>query len=167
MDDSRHLGPVRPGTSPKNICLSNEGRAIIQTWADAHQTSFSAAIETLARLSTGESPDTAMVPLLVSIIRTMIHREMRRYTRLAAVAAIHADMATSVTRTVLRLTIQDRAKAHPRSKDLADAIFDMHDDDPAEEIYQQICSSARRDAARRLRRPLQELLAADAGEDEE
>lgn len=154
------LEPVRIGTSRKSVWLTDEARAAIQAWADLNQTSFSAAIETLARLGLGERVDKAIAPMLTSVIRRTLRSQMEHLSQLAARTAISSDMVTSVARAVLRLAIQDRAQARP--EDFHDSILNVYDDDPIEDLYQEICRNARRDAARRLKTPLDLLLAPDA-----
>lgn len=155
MSTSR-LEPVRLGTSRKSVWLTDEARNAIQAWADLNQTSFSAAIETLARLGLGERVDKAIAPMLTSVIRRTLRSQMEHLSQLMARTAINSDMVTSVARAVLRLAIQDRAQTRPA--DFADSVLDVNDDDPIEDLYEQICRNARRDAARRLKTPLDLLL---------
>ena len=58
--------PARGGA--KHIYLSDEGRAAVQAWADGEGVSFSAAIETLARLGLREDPRDAWSPALTAKI---------------------------------------------------------------------------------------------------
>ncbi len=158
LDDIR-FEPIRRGTRRKCIWLTNETRAAIQAWADANQTGFSAALETLARLGLGEPVESAMTPVLASVVRRAVLSQMERFAKLAATAAIQSGMASNLSRAVLRLAIQNRAKARPR--DFEDTIFDIDEGDPAEIVYQQVCRNARQGAARRLQAQLEELLAED------
>jgi hypothetical protein len=171
----KQIGPRRAGTRVKNICINDDARAAIQAWADQNGTTFSAAIETLALLGLGQSPATAMLAMVVSVVRRAVHGQMDRYGKLAAIAAIQSGMAANVSRASLRLAVQNRARARPQ--DFADTIFVSNDDDPAEEAYRRICRNARLDVAQRLRDPMEALLTApgsssddgdeDAGENED
>lgn len=147
----------RKGATPKRICLTEEGIAVVQRYAEANCTSFSAAIETLARLGAGEPAATAMVPMLVSVVRRAVLNQMNRFAKLAATAAIQSGMATNLVGAALRIALQDRAQAHP--KDFEDTIFEIATDDPAEAVYREIRRDARLRIVRSLREPLEELTA--------
>ena len=51
-------------TEPKRVYLTPEARAAIQAWADHEGVTFSAGIETLARLGLREDPRDAWGPAL-------------------------------------------------------------------------------------------------------
>lgn len=156
MDEQQHLEPRRHDTSRKSVWLTNEARAVIQHWADENHTSFSAAIETLARLGLGEPAADAMVPMLVSVVRGAVLSQMQRFARLSATAAIQSGVAVNLSRAALRLAVQNRARARPA--DFEDSIFLTEEGDRAEEAYKRICTAARIDAVARLRDPLEQLL---------
>ncbi len=154
--DEQHLEPRRRDTSRKSIWLSDEARQSIQQWADENGTSFSAAIETLARLGLQEPAATAMAAMIVSTVRHAVVGQMQRFARLSATAAIQSGIAVNLSRAALRLTIQNRAKARP--SDFEDSIFMTEEGDRAEEAYKRICTAARIDAVTRLRDPLEDML---------
>src|SRR6266540_4215129 len=59
----------------KTVWLTDEGRAQVQAWAEAQGVSFSAAIETLARVGLGQAPAEAFAPALVSTVRREIQQQ--------------------------------------------------------------------------------------------
>ena len=59
----------RRGTIEKKIRLTSEGLDAVGQWANQNNVSFSAAIETLARLGLGEPAATALTPALADTIR--------------------------------------------------------------------------------------------------
>ena len=59
----------RRGTIEKKIRLTSEGLGAIGQWAHQNNVSFSAAIETLARLGLGEPAATALTPALANVIQ--------------------------------------------------------------------------------------------------
>ncbi len=156
MDDV-HLEPRRHNTSRKSIWLTDEAKAAIQHWADANQTSFSAAIETLARLGMQEPAATAMAPMIVSVIRQSVSRQMERFAKLSGAAAIQSGIGLNLSRAALRLAVQNRARARPDG--FEDTIFMVDEEDPAEQAYRRIYRNAVGDAVGRLKSPLEALLA--------
>jgi hypothetical protein len=154
--DGQHLEPRRRDTSRKSVWLSDQARQTIQQWADENGTSFSAAIETLARLGMNEPAATAMTAMIVSTVRHAVANQMQRFSRLSATAAIQSGIAVNLSRAALRLTVQNRARARPA--DFEDSIFMVDDGDRAEQAYKRICTAARIDAVARLRDPLEEML---------
>ena len=81
-------------TARKQIWLSDEGRQAIQAWADTNHVSFSAAIETLARLGLGQAPEEALAPALVSTLRREIQQQFHRYASLLAALALESGVTT-------------------------------------------------------------------------
>ena len=93
-------GNVR--TAPKRVWLSDEGRAAVQAWADEHGVSFSAAIESLARIGLGQAPTDAIAPALVSTVRREIQQQLHRLASLYAATAIEAGIASRLAGATLR-----------------------------------------------------------------
>ena len=83
----------RAGTIPKKIRLTDEGLAAIKQWADDNNASFSAAIESLARLGLGQAPAEALAPMLVSVVRREIRTGYDRLVSLTAYGIIEAGTA--------------------------------------------------------------------------
>ena len=64
------------------IRLTDDGRDAGRTWAEARGISFSAALESLARLGLGQATDEALAPALVSVVRVEVQRQMHRLASL-------------------------------------------------------------------------------------
>jgi hypothetical protein len=92
----------RTNTAPKRIWLTDETREAVQSWADRNGVSFSAALETLARLGLGQSPTEALAPVVVSTVRTEIQHQMHRLASLLAAGALEAGMATRLAGATLK-----------------------------------------------------------------
>jgi hypothetical protein len=93
---------VNPRTARKCVWLTDETRAAVQAWADRTETSFSAALETLARVGLGEAPERAVAPALVSTVRREIQQQMHRLASLYAATAIEAGVASRLSGAALR-----------------------------------------------------------------
>jgi hypothetical protein len=89
-------------TARKTVWLSDDGRARVQAWADAQGISFSAAIETLARLGLGQAPQEAVAPALVSVVRREVQQQFHRVAALYAATAIEAGVASRLSGAALR-----------------------------------------------------------------
>ena len=85
---------VNPSTAPKKVWLTNATREQVQAWADAQGTSFSAALETLARIGLGQAPQDAVAPALVSVVRREVQQQLHRLASLYAATAIDAGVAS-------------------------------------------------------------------------
>ena len=62
--------PNHTATRAKHVCLTDDARAAVQAWADREGVSFSAAIETLARLGLQQDPRDAWGPALAIAVRS-------------------------------------------------------------------------------------------------
>jgi hypothetical protein len=94
--------PRRQHTTRKHIRLTHEGQAAVQAWADQRGISFSAAVETLARVGLGQSIDEAIAPALVSVVRHEVQRQMHRLASLMAANAIEAGVNARLSGAILR-----------------------------------------------------------------
>jgi len=92
----------RQHTTRKHIRLTRNGQEAIQSWADARGISFSAALESLARIGLGQPIDEALAPALVSIVRVEIQRQMHRLASLLAANAIEAGISARLSGAALR-----------------------------------------------------------------
>src|SRR5262245_36624614 len=95
----------RPGnvrTAPKRVWLTEATRASVQAWADEHRISFSAALETLARVGLGQPPQEAVAPALVSLLRREVQQQFHRVAGLYAATAIEAGVASRLSGAALR-----------------------------------------------------------------
>jgi hypothetical protein len=108
--------PNHTATRPKHVCLTDEARAAVQAWADREGVSFSAAIETLARLGLQQDPRDAWGPALAAKVVGAVRADLGRYGALLAATALDAGitlrMASAATRTL-------RPKEYPDIKRLA------------------------------------------------
>src|SRR5918998_5979248 len=109
-----HPNHVR--TERKQVCLTPEGRDLILRWAQQEGLSFSAAIETLARLGLQQDPRDAWGPALAAKVVGAVRADLGRYRALLAATALDAGitlrMASAATRTL-------RPKEYPDIKRLA------------------------------------------------
>lgn len=94
--------PRRQHTTRKHIRLTHEGQAAVQDWADQRGISFSAALETLARLGLGQATDEAIAPALVSVVRHEVQRQMHRLASLLASNAIEAGVSARLSGAALK-----------------------------------------------------------------
>jgi hypothetical protein len=102
---------------------------------DENQTTFSAAIETLARLGLGEPLATAILPVVLATLRSSVAAQFQRLAGLLSHAAIESATAARLAGATARLVIQDRAVARP--KDFEDTIFTEDPDDPIDQRVKQ------------------------------
>jgi hypothetical protein len=110
--------PRRVGTIPKEIRLTEEGLQAVQAWADQQGMSFSAAIETLARLGLGQAPQDAMLPAVVSVIRREIGSNYDRIIKLILYniieSGIAARMASAGVKTLWERLVPLASEDEPR-----------------------------------------------------
>ena len=108
--------PNHTVTRAKHVCLTDDARAAVQAWADREGVSFSAAIETLARLGLQQDPRDAWGPALAAKVVGAVRADLGRYRALLAATALDAGitlrMASAATRTL-------RPKEYPDIKRLA------------------------------------------------
>jgi hypothetical protein len=156
---NKHLEPRRVGTKQKAVWLTEESQAAVQQWADENQTTFSAAIETLARLGLGEAPATAMMPILLATVRSSVATQFERLAKLLSAAAIDSGVAARLAGATARLMIQDRAAERPA--DFEDTIFTEDPDDLLDqrirESWEELKALARRESVKSLKTPLRRL----------
>ncbi|HEX2033438.1 MAG TPA: hypothetical protein VHS99_04570 [Chloroflexota bacterium] len=118
-DDTDEAMPQHPNyvrTARKQVCLTAEGRALIQEWADREGVSFSAAIETLARLGLREDPRDAWGPALTSKVVRAVRADLGRIVGVFAATAIDAGMAARLAGAAVR---HHRPREYHRIKQLA------------------------------------------------
>ena len=108
--------PNHTATRAKHVCLTDVARAAVQAWADREAVTFSAAIETLARLGLQQDPRDAWGPALAAKVVGAVRADLGRYGALLAATALDAGitlrMASAATRTL-------RPKEYPDIKRLA------------------------------------------------
>ena len=74
-------------TRKKTITLTDDGREQIQAFAEAHQMTFSAAIETLALVGLEADLTTLLVPLINNSVSKGMQRQFNRMAKLGVLAA--------------------------------------------------------------------------------
>ena len=74
----------------------------IQQWADEHGTSFSAAVETLCQIGIGKTPEDALAPTIISVIRREISSHYDRLIRLVLYGVVESGTANRMGSAVLR-----------------------------------------------------------------
>ena len=110
----RHPNHVH--TERKQVWLTPEARDLIQAWADREGTTFSAAIETLARLGLGQEPRDAWGPALTSKVVRAVRADLGRIVALFAATAIDAGVAARLAGASVRVL---RPQEYHRIKQLA------------------------------------------------
>jgi hypothetical protein len=112
--------PNRPAPTArgaaKHVYLSDEARAGVQTWADREGVSFSAAVDTLARLALGEDPRDAWSPVLTAKLLGAVRAELGHHRALLAATALDAGIAVRMASAAAKML---RPKDYPRMKRLA------------------------------------------------
>lgn len=154
----------RQNTIDRHIWLTKETNEALIRWAEEQGCSFSAAVESLARLGLGQEPATAFAPLLVSVIRGAILSQQAALIKVISHGAMEAAIASRLAQIIALMSIQERARsmspdelAHsieylPADASMAAAI---------QSTYTGVKKAARVDAVRTLKRPLERLLDAD------
>ena len=103
-------------TERKQVCLTPEGRDLILRWAQQEGISFSAAIETLARVGLQQDPRDAWGPALAAKVIGAVRADLARYRALLAATALDAGttlrVASAATKTL-------RPREYPDIKRLA------------------------------------------------
>jgi hypothetical protein len=96
--------PNHTATRAKHVYLTDDGRAAVQAWADREEVTFSAAIETLARLGLQQDPRDAWGPTLAAKVVGAVRADLGRYRALLAATALDAGItlrvASAATRTL-------------------------------------------------------------------
>jgi hypothetical protein len=102
--------------APKHVYLSDAARAAVQAWADREGVSFSAALETLARLGLGEDPRDAWGPALTAKLLAAVRADLGRYRALLAATALDAGVAVRMASAAVKTL---RPTDYPRIKQAA------------------------------------------------
>jgi hypothetical protein len=114
--------PEPPSPAPaargaaKHVYLSEEARAGVQAWAEREGVSFSAALDTLARLGLGEDPRDAWSPVLTAKLLGAVRAELGHHRALLAATALDAGIAVRMASAAAKTL---RPKDYPRMKRLA------------------------------------------------
>ena len=98
-------------TCPKKVSLTTEGVTLIDQWAQQHDVSFSAAIESLARAGLGLTTTEAFAPVMISTIRRAVDGGSDRLARMLAYAVVEAGMAQRLAALLVRVLAPTEADA--------------------------------------------------------
>ncbi len=99
------------GTIEKKIRLTSEGRDAIGQWADHNNVSFSAAIETLARIGLGEPAATALTPALANVIQRELGDVKNQLATLVLYAGKESGVAARLAGAALHILQPEHADA--------------------------------------------------------
>lgn len=108
--------PNHTRTERKQVCLTPEGRGLIQRWAQQEGVSFSAAIETLARVGLQQDPRDAWAPALAAKVVGAVRADLGRYRALLAATALDAGTTLRVACATAKVV---RPQDYPRIRRLA------------------------------------------------
>ncbi len=152
----------RSGTTrKKTITLTDAGREQIQTFANSHQMTFSAAIETLALIGMEADLTALLIPLIDNSVEKGMKRNFNRMAKLTILAAAEAAMAHDLTTMLLLQTVRQEAVRHPEDFEIRIPV--SHDreeslDARIREMYNRMRRLARQRQRRLLQKSLQDLL---------
>ena len=102
---------MHQATCSKKVSLTTDGVALIDQWAQQHDVSFSAAIESLARAGLGLTTTEAFAPVMISTIRRAVDAGSDRLARLLAYAVVEAGMAQRLTTALVCQLVPEDAEA--------------------------------------------------------
>ena len=105
--------PNHTRTEPKRVYLTPEARAAVQAWAAAQGVTFSAGIETLARLGLQQDPRDAWGPALAAKVTGAVRADLARYRALLAATALDAGVAVRMAAAAVKTL---RPKEYPHIK---------------------------------------------------
>ena len=154
-------------TRKKNLTLTIAGHDQIDTYAQAHGLTFSAAIETLALIGMEADLSTLLIPLINDSVEKGMQRNFNRMAKLTILAAAESAMAHDLTTMLLLQMVRQEAVRHP--EDFEGRIPVSHDKDkPLDSrirgLYDQMRQLAKQRQRRLLKQSLRDLLARLDGE---
>lgn len=149
-------------TRKKNLTLTIAGHDQIDTYAQAHSLTFSAAIETLALIGMEADLSTLLIPLINDSVEKGMQRNFNRMAKLTILAAAESAMAHDLTTMLLLQMVRQEAVHHP--EDFETRIPVSHNrkdslDSRIREMYNRMRRVARQRQRRLLRQSLRDLLA--------
>lgn len=155
-------------TRKKNLTLTEEGHDQIETYAQAHDLTFSAAIEALALIGMKADLSALLIPLINTSVEKGMTRHFNRMAKLTILAAAEAAMAHDLTTMLLLQTVRQEAVHHP--DDFESRIPVSRDregtlDARIRKMYNQMRHVARQRQRRLLQQSLRDLLARLDGEE--
>ena len=149
-------------TRKKNLTLTLEGHDQINTYAQAHGLTFSAAIETLALIGMEADISSLLIPLINDSVEKGLRRHFNRLAKLSLLAAAEAAMAHDLTTMMLLQLIRHEAATNPAN--FEEVMQVSHDgeetlDGRIRAFYGEMRHLARHRQRRLLKKPLRELMA--------
>jgi hypothetical protein len=148
-------------TQRKTVTLTKKGHGQIHAFAQSHQMTFSAAIETLALIGMKADLTTLLVPLLQDVVDKTLQRNFNRLAKLSLLAAAEAAMAHDLSTMLLLQVVRLEAVQHPQDFEnrlgVSYAPDDMLDA-RIRAIYDEMRGLARQRQQRVLKRPLQDII---------
>lgn len=156
LDSQKRYGQ----TSKKMVSLTHEGRKQIQKFANAHDMSFSAAIETMALIGMKADLTDLLIPLLKEITDKALQRNFNRMAKLGMIAAFESALAHDLIRMILLQLIRQEAVHIPNNfEDRMVVSYDPEDelDSRIRALYEEMRELASRRAQRIMRTPVAEL----------
>ncbi len=154
-------------TRKKSITLTDAGREQIQAFAQAHQMTFSATIETLALIGMEADLTTLLIPLIQSSVEKGMQRQFNRIAKLGLLAAAESAMTHDLATMLLLQLIRQEAVAHPADFEKVLEVYQGNHsprDGRIRAIYQEMRTLARGRQRALLKKPLRELVAQLQGE---
>ena len=157
----KNINPRVGETHKKTITLTDAGREQIQTYADSHNMSFSAAIETLALLGMEADLTVLLVPLLQETVDKALQRNFNRLAKLSLLGAAEAAMAHDLVTIMTLQMVRQEAMTH--SESFEQRMLVSYDpthslDARIRAVYDDMRRVARERQQRILKRPLRDLV---------
>jgi hypothetical protein len=109
----------RTGAVQKSVWLSPETIAAVGAWAEAQGATFSAALESLARVGLGQAVAEAVAPVIASAVRREVRAQVDRLASLLAAVAIDAGIGMRLGNATLRELAPERVRAIAQAARLA------------------------------------------------
>lgn len=157
-------------TQKKMVSLTDDGRAQIQAFADAHNMTFSAAIESLALIGMKADLTVLLVPLLRDVVTKTIERNFNRMAKLGLIAASEAAMSHDISSMMMLQLIRREAAQQPTGFEERMLVsYEPEDklDARIRTLYREVRQLAQQRRQRLLKTPLQELVSRMAEGNEE
>ena len=148
-------------TQRKTVTLTKKGHGQIHAFAQSHQMTFSAAIETLALIGMKADLTILLVPLLQDVVDKTLQRNFNRLAKLSLLAAAEAAMAHDLSTMLLLQVVRSEAVKHPQDFENRLGVSYAPDDTldaRIRAIYEEMRGLARKRQQRVLKRPLQDII---------
>lgn len=149
-------------TRKKHITITIEGHDRLQAWADEHDVTFSAAIESLALIGTGSNIANAFPLLTTGILERVVTRQYNRFAKLLARTALAAEANNWKADVLLLQNISREAALDPDNFIANMTVSHDPSDTVATQIRQmrdEMSAAAHQHALQKQKLPLQDLVA--------